>query len=253
MTREFGSRTTNAHNRSPANLQMVSMLFAKQPKLAVSGLTLIECLVAIAVVAITTAAIGPMILFSVATRVQNQRVEEALRLAQTEINKVRTEIDSGDYRIAIDNIPPTSERCIADTSAPRKFLPSGSNINRVTDARLVDFDGDGDDDYAIQLFRKEKFRKEINSSGEEELVATPKPIMVEIGARVYDSKRAEPSSGKVLDTKAASLTFTSGEGQAGTHPLAVIYRALSPGERADLRDLHDELENTDFDSSVCAS
>ena len=224
-----------------------SKLFANQSELAVSGLTLIECLVAIAVVAITTAAIGPMILFSVATKVQNQRVEQALRLAQVEINGIRSKMDSENYKDVLTAILPTSEKCIADTSAPTRFRKPNEDIKAVTDARLVDLDGDDDYDYAIQLFRKE-----ILVFREEGTVIDENPMMFEVGARVYDAKRASPNLEKGLDTDEASLAFTSGEGQAGTRPLAVMYRMISLSERADLRELHKELDNAGS-ASACAS
>ena len=55
-----------------------------------SGFTIIESLVAIVVVGILLAAIAPVIVFSVATRVQARRVELATDAAKTYIDGVRS-------------------------------------------------------------------------------------------------------------------------------------------------------------------
>ncbi|WP_198011388.1 prepilin-type N-terminal cleavage/methylation domain-containing protein [Synechococcus sp. PCC 7335] len=188
-----------------------------------SGLTLIECLVAIAVIGMTTAAIGPMMVFSVATRIQNQRTEQALQLAQAEIDRVRLVVElGGDYQndLAAIPLPVTTETSIIrEVSAPTTFEASTSDITDVTDARLVDIDGDGDDDYAIQLFRTEGVS--VDST----------PVIFDVGARVYDARRAAANLSEGLATDTAGLTFTSGEGQTGTRPLAVIYSQISQGDR----------------------
>ncbi|MEM9817765.1 MAG: prepilin-type N-terminal cleavage/methylation domain-containing protein, partial [Cyanobacteria bacterium P01_D01_bin.6] len=58
-----------------------------------SGLTLIECVMAIVVVGLMGAAIAPMMVASVATRVQSQKAEQALELAQGEIDRVRIQFE----------------------------------------------------------------------------------------------------------------------------------------------------------------
>jgi len=55
-----------------------------------SGLTLMECVVAIAVVALAGALITPPLFLAAATRVQNRRSEQALQIAQGEIDRIRT-------------------------------------------------------------------------------------------------------------------------------------------------------------------
>ena len=202
---------------------MDNQLAANSPKLAVSGLTLIECLVAIAVIGMTTAAIGPMIIFSVATRIQNQKAEQALRLAQAEIDKVRLVVElGGNYQDDLAAIPlpsTTATNIVRNVAAPTAFKSSANNVVDVTDARLVDLDGDGDDDYAIQLFRTEG------------ISAGSTPVVFDVGARVYDARRARANLQGGLATDTADLTFTSGEGQTGTRPLAVIYSQISQGDR----------------------
>ena len=59
------------------------------------GLTLIECLVAIALIGISTAVIAPVMVFSVATRVQSQKAEQAIQVAQGEVEKIRLLAERG--------------------------------------------------------------------------------------------------------------------------------------------------------------
>ena len=63
-----------------------------------AGLTLIECLVAIVMVGLIGSAIAPALLISVATRVQSQKAEQALELAQSEIDKVRQIMERSEYK-----------------------------------------------------------------------------------------------------------------------------------------------------------
>lgn len=222
MTRETNLRTNTLYEEPRLNVRKGNRLAVVQPELAVSGLTLIECMVAIAVIGMTTAAIGPMLIFSVATRIQNQRADQALQLAQSEIDRVRLVVElGGDYQddLAAIPLPSTETSIVRNVDAPTAFESSTSDIMDVTDARLVDIDGDGDDDYAIQLFRTEG------------ISAGSTPVIFDVGARVYDARRARANltGGLAIDT--AGLTFTSGEGQTGTRPLAVIYSQISQGDR----------------------
>ncbi|NET10377.1 MAG: type II secretion system protein, partial [Symploca sp. SIO2B6] len=59
------------------------------------GLTLLECVVAIAVIALTGAMIGPPLVMAAATRVQNRRAEQAQQLAQGEVDRIRAMVIQG--------------------------------------------------------------------------------------------------------------------------------------------------------------
>lgn len=199
-----------------------------------SGLTLIECLVAIVVTALTTATIAPMVVFAVATRVQNQKTEQALQLAQSEIDKVRLVVEQGgDYGDRLqDDLQlfriPNPATAIGSVAAPTQFIPSTANVTTATQARMLDIDGDGDDDFAIQLFRTTGIELQPESIG----IVNDTPVVFDVGVRVYDA-RAErnlaASTPLVSDT--AGLTFTSGEGDRGTRPLAVLYGQIAQGDR----------------------
>ncbi len=61
------------------------------------GFTIIESLMAIIVVTILLVGITPPIFLVVGTRVQNQRAEQAMQLAQLEIDRVRVLMERGDF------------------------------------------------------------------------------------------------------------------------------------------------------------
>jgi len=191
------------------------------------GLTLIECLVAVVVIAITTAAIAPMLVFSVATRVQNQKAEQALQLAQAEVDKIRLEVEQGgDYGDRLLNLSlfSTTSTNPVTVPAPTSFIASTTAVGDWKEARKIDFDGDGDDDFAIQIFRTPGVEVEPDLGG-----SVKTPVVFDMGVRVYDA-RAEANIGK-LSTDEAGLTFTSGDGDRSRQPLAVLYSQISQGDR----------------------
>ncbi|MEO0705930.1 MAG: type II secretion system protein, partial [Cyanobacteria bacterium J06649_5] len=206
-----------------SKVDSIDTSFTRPPK-STAGLTLIECLVAIAVMGLTAAAIGPMMIFSVATRVQNQRADQALQLAQGEIDRVRLVVElGGEYKNKLDALPLPSTPSTTTTEVrlvnpPAQFFSTAGSITAPTHARTIDTDSDGDDDYAVQLFRTEGIS--VGST----------PIVFDVGVRVYDARRATPNLGS-LKAEPAGLKFTSGEGEGGTRPLAVLYTQIAQGDR----------------------
>jgi len=103
-----------------------------------SGYTILEGLMAVVVVAVLVSAIGPVIAFSVGTRVQAKRVELATQAARTYIDGVK----SG----AIP-VPTLDSKKVNDRDAPTGGTLSCNTTtnlcNSVTDLYCVDFDGGG--------------------------------------------------------------------------------------------------------------
>jgi prepilin-type N-terminal cleavage/methylation domain-containing protein len=190
-----------------------------------AGLTLIECLVAISVIAITVATIAPMMVFSVATRVQNQKTEQALQLAQAEVDKVRLTVDQGgDYgqRLRDMFLFSSPASTVLGVAAPTTFVASTASVTSVTGARQVDTDGDGTNDFAIQIFRTTGIELAPAIAG-----APSTPVAFNMGVRVYDARASTAS----LLTDDAGLAFTSGTGQRSNRPLAVLYSQIVQGDR----------------------
>ena len=186
------------------------------------GLTLLECLVAIALMGLTAGIIAPVMVFSVATRVQSQRAEQALQLAQGEIEKIRLMVDrGGDYSSELSAYPITTATSIADTNPPDSSRASlDSTTTNV--AKYINIDSDSDNEFAVQVFRSEG----IQPAG------STVPIAFEVGVRVYEDSAVQDNSAN-LQRDSASLNFTSGEGDRTTRPLAVIYADIFQGDRAD--------------------
>lgn len=187
-----------------------------------SGLTLLECLVAIAVIALTSATIAPVILFSVATRIQSQKAEQALQLAQLEIDSIRIEVErGGDYGVFLNAYPKTSEteEDIKDSEPPDTFAPNLTSSS-LTVAKEVNVDDDAEPEFAVQVFRTEGFP-----------LASSTPTAFKVGVRVYDYRATNSNLSTGLERDAASLSFTSGEGQRGLRPLAVLYADIIQSDK----------------------
>ncbi|MGB7086624.1 MAG: prepilin-type N-terminal cleavage/methylation domain-containing protein [Phormidesmis sp.] len=183
------------------------------------GLTLLECVVAIAVIGITTAVIAPVMVFSIATRVQNQKAEQALQVAQGEVEKIRLLVErGGDYSTELASYPVTTAASVAGTGAPNT-LQASLNSTTTNTAKGINIDDDADDEFAVQVFR---------SAGTP--ASSPVPIAFDLGVRVYDRDALQNNSGS-LQTDPAGLNFTSGEGERGTRPLAVIYTKIFRGDQ----------------------
>jgi type II secretory pathway pseudopilin PulG len=194
------------------------------------GLTLVECLVAIAVASTTSAAIAPMMAFSVATRVQNQKTEQALQLAQGEFDKIRLVVEQGgDYGGRLSSLSlltaPAATASVAGVAAPTAFIASTATTIAITQARKIDTDGDGDTDFAIQSFRTRGIELPSQTPG----VTASTPVVFDLGVRIYDA-RAESNLGS-LTASTTRLSFTSGEGGRGRQPLAVLYGQMAQGDR----------------------
>lgn len=189
-----------------------------QPPKSQAGLTLLECLVAIVVIAFSAAAVAPALVLTVATRVQSQKADQALRLAQSEIDEARLLMERGEAEV---NNLPISVPVITDVrsvAAPTVFVP---NPATASEARLVDVDGDGSADFAIQAYRDEGFFPTGSST----------PLNFAMGVRVYDI-RSEAQLGS-LGIEPAAVGLTSGEGQGRTRPLAVLYTEVLRGDASD--------------------
>ena len=202
-----------------------------------SGFTLIESLVAIVVISITLVAITPPIFWATGTRVQNRRAEQALALAQGEIDRVRAEVERGGGITTLDL--PTSVGATttfasyvgpaptAAWSKVRSTNPLKNTAEVVTSgvARFpaaseyipVDTDGDGTADFLVQVFRDIG----VCDSTPTPCAATDVPRIFNMTVRVYSAIAKGSTLAKLFNTR-ASLTGTTGTKQAKDRPLAVL-------------------------------
>lgn len=182
-------------------------LFARPKSANEAGLTLVECIMALVVIGLTGAAIAPMMLVSVATRVQSQKADQALELAQGEVDRVRVQFEQG--RANLTNLP-----AIVTVAGDR--APSIAGPTSLADATIpiseVDVNNDGTLDFAVQSFLVEK---------------TGVADTYEMGVRVYDHDAVENNSGGSLPVDEARLGMTSSQGDRSEKPLAVLYTGVS--------------------------
>ena len=236
-------------NRLPRSRRKIKMVL-KGNLLRVapsSGFTLIESLVAMIVISITLVAIVPPIFWATGTRVQNRRAEQALAIAQGEIDRVRGVLERSDDPLAKDLPPevamadyasyrgPAPKSTAAWTGKMRSTNPDFNTAETSTDKIQfpasadtyipVDTDGDGKADFLVQTFR------DPGVCVENPCVAPKTPRIFAMKVRVY-SATALSSDLPYLQTEKAALTGTTGTGQTRNRPLAIlssqITRSVSP-------------------------
>jgi type II secretory pathway pseudopilin PulG len=193
------------------------------------------------VVSITLVAITPPIFWATATRVQNRRAEQALALAQSEIDRNRTLMEQNLSSAA--NLPPIAPTGAAGRPEIGRPTQSIGTVRTLGDARCngdkpdpsakvsvspnpttyipVDTDGDCKTDFLLQTFRTRVPGAEFAGSDP----TNPQVTGFAMGVRVY-SVVAENNLSK-LETAQARLTGSKGLGQTTTRPLAVLYSTLS--------------------------
>jgi prepilin-type N-terminal cleavage/methylation domain-containing protein len=199
-----------------------------------SGFTLIESLVAIIILSLTVVSVLPPIFWATATRVQNRRAEQAMQLAQSEIDRVRAAVER--RAAGSTQLPPkvsTSLRPNApapsgsiSTAKLRSIVPGcstddGNQPATVNTVILVDTDPEPagttkcTPEYIVQTFR---------GSGPNETALPPDAFVM--GVRVYAySAKATIENGTAQAT-AGTLRGGSGLGTQQTKPLAMHYSTI---------------------------
>ncbi len=204
------------------------------------GFTLIECLLAIMIVAILLSAVAPVIVLSIATRLQARRVELASQAAKTYIDNVRAGKIQAQYivpvtmdEVAVDpatgNKTFTSNRATFTATPPASSELNASNCvegsaiypycsSPTSTLYCVDLDGGGCSnssprDLIVQSFRSQSTVQQAAENAAltpEDLENTIKKNGFLLGVRVY---RADSfSAGRILIAGVKDATFTGGTG-----------------------------------------
>ena len=201
-----------------------------------SGFTLIESLVAMIVISITLVAIVPPIFWATGTRVQNRRAEQALAIAQGELDRVRGVLERSDAPVPSSLPPQVSKAEFGGYRGPnpkfpwtgkmRSIQPRFNTAETVNDGIQyppsadtyipVDTDGDGKADFLVQVYRDPGTCVSLKPC-----VASETPRIFAMKVRVY-SAIAIDSELASLDTTKATLIGTTGTGQAKNRPLAIL-------------------------------
>lgn len=211
--------TTRPLERANPSLPLELLIKAKAGTSSEQGLTLVEALLAILVVTILLSFITPLVFIATATRIQNRRAEQAMELAQGEIDRVQVLMAQGVTVANEDKLPPVPTTAPPLGQVDGVGAPTAVNANpAATEARAVDVNGDGDDDFLIQTFRDKGARFDQGAVQGELAVFS-------MGVRVY-ANVASDNLGN-LQTEIASLQFATGSKQQSTRPLASIYNEIS--------------------------
>jgi prepilin-type N-terminal cleavage/methylation domain-containing protein len=222
--------------RTIASTQGRLVLPKPASKQTVQGLTLIECLVAIFVIGLTVSLITPPIFIAVASRAQSRRAEQALQIAQGEVDRIRVMVARSQHSITVlpktvaGNLrlvaPPGG--LVAGIKSPQDCKPryddTPLDVNR---AVQIDVDGDCDPDFFMQVFRTAGTISADEIADAKTNPGSEKPTEFQLGVRVY-SILAKSSLGSLQNPpEPASLGLTNGEGGQRSRPLAVLYTPFS--------------------------
>ena len=173
------------------------------PQSSESGLTIIECLVAMLIVSILMAVIAPMVALSVGTRVQARRVERATQAARAYIDGVSAgtiaaPAQTASVPLATNVAAPTSSGSLTCTTSTTGYC---SNIP-ASSLYCFDFDGGGcsassPQDLVVQAFRTNQAQNYL------------------LGLRVYRAdgfSNTNPLVKSDSTNKRTQATFTGGMG-----------------------------------------
>jgi prepilin-type N-terminal cleavage/methylation domain-containing protein len=197
-----------------------------KPSAPDQGLTLIECLVAIVMVALVAGSIAPVMVISVASRVNSQKAEQALGIAQAEIERTRSLVEQGVYNNA--NLPPigsTASSAVEENEDISLVLGPNLSVTNSTSFAFAKRVGiDGREASTAQQFLVQRFR----SAGYTPASAST-PIAFNLGVRVYDISATGTGN---LPTDVASLGLTGGTGERSQRPLAALYTTIAVGDES---------------------
>jgi len=188
---------------------------------------------AVVVMGLTMAMITPPLVIAAATRVQNRQAEQAMQIAQGEVDRVRAML-AREIRanVTLAQLPaiasisgnlegfaaPASTSSLMKSPVTCSAAYNGTQVP-VNQGLRVDVDGDCKADFFMQTFR---------TAGTIRGSATT-PSDFQMGVRVYSILAA--SSLGTLNTKAAALQIVGGQGNRKTRPLAVLYTPFSQSDQ----------------------
>lgn len=202
-----------------------------------AGVTLLECLVGIAIIAVTATLILPPLFIASASRAQNRRAEQAFQIAQDEIDRIQALVASG--RHDATNLPASAGAFTngANVGPPtgvagvRKCVNTGL-ANQYTGTGVgalqaipIDIDGitlNGDPcapEFYMQVFR--------SVSPNDTAPGGTRQNSFILGVRVY-SAIAQPNFGSMTTpVQPAALNITSGTGSQRVRPLVALYPRMT--------------------------
>ena len=200
------------------------------------GLTLIECLIAVFVTGLMVSLITPPIFIAVASRAQSRRAEQALQIAQGEVDRIRVLVTRSQHTVAV--LPSTVAGNLRSVPPPTVVLPAIKSAQNcpsrydnlpiaANQAVQIDVDGDCIPDFFMQVFRTAGSTSADQLAADQLNPGSAKPTDFQLGVRVY-SILAKSAVGSLANPpEPASLGLVNGEGGQRSRPLAVLYTPFS--------------------------
>lgn len=233
---------------SPNSVFLWELLKTQQGKRrsAEQGLTIMECLVAILLIGLTVAMVTPPLLIATATRVQNRRAEQAIQIAQDEVDRINTLVQQGQHQNSkLPNVASGNLGAVAAPSQLANFLKttrsassacsgSTSYSNQqlgVGQALRIDIDGDCTPDFFMQVFRTAGVTTEAEKT---KTSANQRPAKFDLGVRVYSVLAEKNITSGKLEKSPAPLSMTNTQGKQDRFPLVTVYKPIAWGEQADV-------------------
>ena len=208
------------HSRSRDEQQVESQASSSQ-----AGVTLLEALVAIILITIIITVITPPIFMAVGTRVRHRRTEQAMQIAQDEIERVRSLMLTDLPYDDIDDALPAADTTVGKDDVSNVAAPTALCNKPAPCDGALQLAQTIDDGLFLQSFR-EPGAQVVLPDGQVEVLA------FRMGVRVYGTDALD-DNGAVnndLRTDAAPLSFTSGSGYLSeARPLVTMYTEMVRG------------------------
>ena len=196
------------------------------------GFTLIEVLASVVLVALAMAALAPTLTVIAYRRAMSERVELANRLAQEEVDRIRTLVDielaanPRAFQTQLARLPRVGANPLANTPPPTNMDREGNNYS-IRVAR-VQVPGRNPEEYVIQTFRD---AGAPCIDRRESRVIEGVPCSFRMGVRVYHRFSFDPNTRRALPglrTEVVSANQNLANANVWLFPLATSFVEVNP-------------------------
>ncbi len=215
--------------------KLIGLSRKRNPVATEKGLTLIESLAAIVIFGLSITAITSPVMLAMATRVRAHRAQQAMQIAQGEIDRVRMILERGDLPLAqlTQLLPPDAGSGAAKAVGPPTVQGScNPTATAPTQWCLVKV---REEEFAVQTFRTNtKTPRDIFPDQSQNQT----PVGLLMGIRVYPITAI--NSQQTLGTEPMPLRF-SAITTATAAPLVAIYTPIVRSDLSESAEIHKEL------------
>jgi len=210
------------------------MKFPIKSQATVQGFSLLEPLVAILILAAVMSVFTPPMVLAIATRIKTFRVEQAIKAAQSEVDRNRRLIERETTASALNpQLPPAAT---PNTATPQAIgAPTSSTPSCTTDPNVIpplpttaqgwcpvpNPENPSNPTLGMQVFRTQIY----NLDGTAGSNTSKLPVAYQLGVRIYSIQALQQNAGNLqTGTSTLSLSPTS---QSLRAPLAVLYGPIA--------------------------